>query len=40
MVYSFVHNFPDGRVTYPMVFIYYCPLGTCAVDFLWLLFDW
>ena len=28
IVYSFVHAFPDGRVNYPMVFIFYCPHGS------------
>jgi len=31
LVYSHVHEHGDGRVTYPLVFIYYCPDG-CKPD--------
>lgn len=31
LVYSHVHTHGDGRVTYPLCFIYYCPRG-CKPD--------
>ena len=27
LAYSYKHTNPDGRVAYPLVFIYYCPPG-------------
>jgi len=31
LVYSHVYNHADGRVTYPLCFVYYCPRG-CKPD--------
>ncbi len=30
IAYSYCHTHDDGRVSYPLVFIHYCPSGRCV----------
>jgi hypothetical protein len=33
LIYSFVHEHADGRQSFPMVYIYYCPIGAFSYAF-------